>query len=211
MSEWSEEDLALIKLGKKGTIATLCADTAGNVGVWRKFRKLLPAPQEGRKLPPTYNLQTMEEGCEVISTDNSRTQVTELKGKLMGFYGAIYSELPQRFAVIAKDGKLYLSGLMGKGFFCLLTPTGGASEENVTEEEVKAFLQEKTVRSTKRDVQDPVERRRKDCVRKAECKKRKLEGGPMSASKKHKSSGSTVMQPVCSPTHTHAQLNTPSC
>ena len=207
----SEEDLALIKLGKLGTITTLCADTAGNVGVWRKFRKFLPAPQEGQTLPPTYNLQTMEEGCEVISTDNSRTQVTELKGKLMGFYGAIYSELPQRLAVIAKDGKLYLSGLMGKGFFCLLTPTGGASEENATEEEVKAFLQEKTVRSTKRNVQDPVERRRKDCVRKVECKRLKLEGGPVLASKKHKPSGSTVRQPVCSPTHTHAPLNTPSC
>ena len=76
---------------------------------------------------------------------------------------------------------------------------------------MKAFLQEKTVRSTKRDVQDPVERRRKDCVRKAECKRLKLEGGPVLASKKHKSSGSTVRQPVCSPTHTHAQLNTPSC
>ena len=145
----SEEDLALIKYGRLGTIATLCADSPGNVGAWRKFRKFLPAPQEGQKLPPTYNLQTMEEGCEVISTDNSRTQVTELKGKLMGFYGAIYSEQPWRVAVIAKDGKLYLSGLMGKGYFCLLTPTGGASEENVTEEEVKAFLQEKTVRSTK--------------------------------------------------------------
>ena len=91
----SEEDLALIKLGKLGTIATLCADTAGNVGVRRKFRKFLPAPQEGQTLPPTYNLQTMEEGCEVISTDNSRTQVTELKGKLMGFYGTIYSEQPE--------------------------------------------------------------------------------------------------------------------
>ena len=137
MSQWSEEDLALIKLGKfSTTIATLCADPAGNAGAWIKFRKLLPAPlQERQKLLPSYNLQTMAEGCEVISTDNSRTQVTELKGKLMGFYGTIYSEQPLRLAVIAKDGKLYLSGLMGKGYFCMLTPTGGASEENVKEEE----------------------------------------------------------------------------
>jgi hypothetical protein len=47
----SDTDLALIKLGNKGTIATLIAEAAGNVGDWCKFRKLLPVPPLARWLP----------------------------------------------------------------------------------------------------------------------------------------------------------------
>ena len=215
----SEEDLALIKLGNRlSTIATLCADTAGNVGVWRKFRKFLPAPQEGQTLPPTYNLQTMEEGNEVISTDEGRTHTTDLTGRLMGFYGAMYQGQPARFAVIAKDNKLYFSGLMAKGFTCLVTPTGKASEETCTEAEVTAFLKDKTPRSGKRDNQDPEERRRKDNERKAverrtlgvdQRKPYRPRGEEiLPASKKRKLAASEKQEAVPQHTHTHTHTHT---
>ena len=209
-----QEALALIKLGQKGVIATLCADTAGDVGDWYKFRKLLPKTQpEGAKLPSTYNLQTMEEGNEVISTDSGRTRTTDLTGRLMGFYGAIYAGQPARFALIAKDNKLYFSGLMAKGWSCLVTPTGKASEETVTEAEVKAFLLEKTPRSVKRDTQDPDERKRKDNERKAvERRDRGVEQRVpyrsrgeeiLPASKKRKLAASEKQEAVPQHTHTH--------
>ena len=42
----------------------------------------------------------------------------------MGIYGTMYAGQPLRFALIAKDKELYLSGLMAKGLKCMVTPTG---------------------------------------------------------------------------------------
>jgi hypothetical protein len=177
-----DTDLALIKFGNTGTIATLIAEAADNVGDWCKFRKFLSVTQpEGEKLHPNYNLETMQAGNGVISTDEGRTKATELKGGLLGIYGTIYAGQLLRFALIAKDKELYLSGLMAKGFKCMVTPTGKESEETVTEAEVTAFLTAKKPRSTKRDEQDIVARRLYDRER-----KRKSEAAPMSASKKQK-------------------------
>jgi hypothetical protein len=215
----SEEPLALIKLGTKGVIATLCADTAGNVGDWSKFRKLLPVTQpEGAKLSSTYNLKTMEEGNEVISTDEGRTQTKDLTGRLMGFYGAIYLGQPCRYALIAKDNKLYFSGLMKKGWSCLVTPTGKASEETCTEAEVTAFLKDKTPRSAKRDNDDPDARRRKDNERKeVERRDKGVEQREpyrprgeeiLPASLKRKLSASGKQEAVPQHTHTHTHTHT---
>ena len=105
----SDTDLALIKFGNKGAIATLITEAAGYVGDWCKFRKFLPVTQpEGEKVHLNYNLETMQAGNEVISTDEGRTKATELKGGLMGIYGTIYAGQPLRFALIAKDKELYL-------------------------------------------------------------------------------------------------------
>ena len=86
--------LACIKFGCKGTIATLIAEAAGDVGDWFKFRKFLPvALPEGIRygVHASYNLKTMQVGMEVISTDEGRTKATELKGGLMGIYGSMYA------------------------------------------------------------------------------------------------------------------------
>jgi hypothetical protein len=194
--------LACIKFGCKGTIATLIAEATGDVGDWFKYRKFLPvALPEGIRYGghASYNLKTMQVGMEVISTDEGRTKATELKGGLMGIYGSMYAGAPLRFALIAKDKELYLSGLMAKGYKCMVTPTGKESEETVSEAEVTAFMTAKKPRNTKRDEQDIDARRLLDRERKRlqRVSNSKSEAAP--ASKKQEA----VPQHTQTHTHTH--------
>ena len=59
------------------------------------------------------------------------------------------SKVGTKFALIVKDGKIYVSGLMQKGCCCYLTPTSSRSKETVTEEVIVEYLKNLKQRTLK--------------------------------------------------------------
>ena len=106
----------------------------------------------------TPNLQELNVGDAVISKDKTRTGEEEFRGGLMDII--VYSDhtkdpfkLGSKIAVIAKAGKLVVTGLMQSRyrFHCYITPTGNRSEETVSEEEIVKFPEKLTVGSLRLD------------------------------------------------------------
>ena len=118
----------------------------GADGEWVRYGRF--TPEEASE-----NLHILNVGHGVISKDAVRTGAQDFTGGLVDLITCANphdkSKVGTKFALIVKDGKIYVSGLMQRGCCCYLTPTSSRSKETVTEEVIVEYLKNLKQRTLK--------------------------------------------------------------